>query len=134
MDEKFNLEPFNEESKILLNFVENNFVIDKVESVYFMNILAGHEITIYNAKKLYIAKLITISDNTDAIILSYVRFYDFADIGQLEITNSNSYWDSAVNQVHFLTNYIKLKNILFSRCFGIQYNRFYMVGYRITLK
>ena len=130
----FDLEPFDEETKILLSFVNNNFLIDKVEKVEFMSDIIGHEITAYNAKKLYVVKRIVITDNADVLVLPYCAFYDENNLIKFYITNSLTYWDSGANQIHFITNYFTLKNILFSKIATLNYNSFEMIGYRITLK
>lgn len=134
MEEKFTLVPFDEESKILINHIERNFQVEKVEPVYFMNATAAHEILTYDAKKLYLAKRVVFSENNDVLSLGYIQFYDNGNVLRFEITNNNVYWDALLNQAHFLTNYMSLKNLLFSRLVSSQYNRFYMLGYRITLK
>lgn len=132
--EHFDLVPMDEESKILIHHIEHTFEIERVEPVYFMSALAGHEIITYNVKKLYLAKNIVLSENIDAVNIPYLQFMDSLNALQLEVTNPSAYWDTVLNQAHYITNYITLKNILFSRLVSISYNRFYMIGYRITLQ
>lgn len=134
----FDLEPFDEETKILMQYVNNNFLINTVEKVEFMTPITLSEIFIYDIKKMYIAKKINISDNVNISSLSYVQFYDHNNIIQFECNNCSVYWNNLLNiSVKGISNLFILKNILFSRISNINifhYNRFQMIGYRITLQ
>ena len=130
----FSLEPFDEETKILLQHVNDNFLIDKVEKVEFMSLIVGHEINTYDIKKLYIAKKILFSSTTIFSSLSLIRFYDNNNILKFEVTNAGVFWNNLVNASYFPPNLLNLSNILFSRILPNAYLNFKMIGYRITLK
>ena len=95
----FDLIPQDEESKILTNYIQEKFLIEKIEPIFLMGTILGNEINTYNAKKMYLIKNLVISDNSNNITLPYISFYSKNNVLIFEITNSKIHYFNIINLI-----------------------------------
>jgi hypothetical protein len=93
------------------------------------------EITVYTARKIYLAYELSVSKDTPAgaAATQQVFLYNENNAQQMVYANSSVYWDATAAAARYAPNRIDINNIWFSRIASAgAYNYVKFIGYRIT--
>lgn len=105
-----------------------------ITPIYYCDVIAASEFTVYNAAKLYIALELEVGSKLDGTgNESTIYLYNMADALMFYTRNIDAYWDGTAAAARYCYNTIFLKNHYFSRLqmlFTPTYMKFN--GYRLT--
>jgi len=95
--------------------------------------LAGSELAIYSANKLYVAYSMLLSSNTDTLGASTQSsiVYNELNVEIHRLSNARPIWDATAAAARYVHNTIQVNNLLFARISSGTQVRF--IGYRIAI-
>lgn len=121
------------EQRILWNYIFLRFGERISISQYcFSGTIAG-ELTVYTARKIYLAYEMQYSYNGSSVTTSSGRVMAYDELNAFNFSLDNSYpaWDATAAAMRYLPQTGVIKNIWFSRIVAGLYNTIHFKGYRI---
>lgn len=122
------------EQQILWNYMLQRWPNLNFTPVVFAGAIAGHEITVYSANKLYVCYYMIVN-GFSAVVASggQIQLMDETNAVMMEALNNIPVWDTTAAAMRYNINNIVLSLAWFSRINPTVISRFQFIGYRITI-
>lgn len=127
------VDQYDEESNIIINYLNENFVILRIEPYFYSGIIAGSALETPTPGIIYLGKYMLVTGEIEqaAVIKFKTRLFGTATYNSI---NDSVYFDTVAGSPVNRSNPKVIKNVIFDEIQNVtSYTDIYFLGYKITI-